>query len=188
MVVGVVALFGQTLGLKAFADHHSEFFILILGLVFNLLHLIGYAMCGFFPHKTIVFVVETLAALCFLQVVACNSILSSRLGANEQGFGLGTLSAVKGLTTAFGPLMFGALYATFRKAPYEFPEMPFIAGAVLVLISIVVAAIWLPGAMKTTTTTPREGEDGGATEADGDVEHGRGGGGSGGEARAAMLS
>ena len=44
--------------------------------------------------------------------------------------------------------MFGTLYARFREAPLDFPEMPFLVGAAIVAASLVYGAWALPGAIK----------------------------------------
>jgi DHA1 family tetracycline resistance protein-like MFS transporter len=69
------------------------------------------------------------------------STLAGRVPANEQGELQGALTSLMSLTTVIGPLMMNNLFTYFTspKAPFLFPGIPFIVGAVFMLFSIVIA-------------------------------------------------
>ena len=71
--------------------------------------------------------------------------------------------SVKGVTSTFGPLLFGTLYAAFRKEPFNAPYTPFLVGAAMVVISLVAAVAWLPRVL-------REAEEEGEAAAEEEVE------------------
>ncbi|MGN6567662.1 MAG: TCR/Tet family MFS transporter [Flavipsychrobacter sp.] len=69
---------------------------------------------------------------------ALQGIISSQVPHNEQGELQGALTSLMSLTTIFGPLMMNNLFAWFtsKAAPVYFPGAAFMAGAVLMFISI----------------------------------------------------
>lgn len=68
---------------------------------------------------------------------ALQGIMSNQVPANEQGELQGALTSLMSVTTIFGPLLMTGLFAYFtgKTAPVEFPGAPFIAGAIMMLIS-----------------------------------------------------
>jgi MFS transporter, DHA1 family, tetracycline resistance protein len=68
---------------------------------------------------------------------ALQGIMSGQVPPTEQGELQGTLNSFISITTIIGPLMMTNLFAYFtnKNAPIRFPGAPFIAGAVLTLIS-----------------------------------------------------
>lgn len=72
---------------------------------------------------------------------ALQGIISNQVPANEQGELQGTLTSLISITSIFGPIIMNNIFAYFTspKAPFLFPGMPFIAGAVLMLASIFTA-------------------------------------------------
>ncbi len=69
---------------------------------------------------------------------ALQGIISNQVPANAQGELQGTLTSLISVTSFLGPILMNNLFAWFTgpKAPFQFPGMPFIAGAVLILVSI----------------------------------------------------
>jgi DHA1 family tetracycline resistance protein-like MFS transporter len=69
------------------------------------------------------------------------STLAGRVPPNEQGELQGALTSLMSLTTVIGPLMMNNLftYFTSSKAPFVFPGIPFLLGAVFMLLSILIA-------------------------------------------------
>ena len=76
---------------------------------------------------------------------AIQGIISSHVPANEQGELQGSLTSLMSLTTIFGPLLMTSLYSFFTKpgAPVYFPGAPFLMGALLFIISSLLAYVAL---------------------------------------------
>jgi len=72
---------------------------------------------------------------------ALQSIMSGNVPKNEQGKLQGALTSLMSLTTIFGPVIMNNLFAwaTRKNASFYFPGLPFMVGAVLILISVFVA-------------------------------------------------
>ncbi len=72
---------------------------------------------------------------------ALQSIMSGFVPANEQGELQGALTSLMSATTIFAPVMMTSLFAYFTstKTPFLFPGAPFFVGAILILVSTVLA-------------------------------------------------
>ena len=72
---------------------------------------------------------------------ALQSIISGQVPSNEQGELQGALTSLMSLTSIVGPLVMTYLFAYFTKnnAPVHFAGAPFLLGAVLMLVSAVIA-------------------------------------------------
>ncbi len=72
---------------------------------------------------------------------AMQSILAGYVPAAEQGELQGALTSLMSATTIFAPVMMTSLFAYFTSAqtPFLFPGAPFLLGAILVLLSTVLA-------------------------------------------------
>ena len=73
---------------------------------------------------------------------AMQGMVSNQVPATEQGELQGALTSLISITSITGPLIMNNLFAYFTssKAPFYFPGIPFIAGAVMILLSIFFAA------------------------------------------------
>jgi MFS transporter, DHA1 family, tetracycline resistance protein len=71
---------------------------------------------------------------------ALQSTMASHVARNEQGALQGALTSLMSLTTIIGPLIMNNLfkYFTTSKAPFYFPGIPFLLGAVFMLLSLLV--------------------------------------------------
>jgi len=71
---------------------------------------------------------------------ALQSTMASHVARNEQGALQGALTSLMSLTTIIGPLIMNNLfkYFTTSKAPFYFPGIPFLLGAVFMLLSLAV--------------------------------------------------
>jgi MFS transporter, DHA1 family, tetracycline resistance protein len=69
---------------------------------------------------------------------ALQGIISNQVPANAQGELQGALTSLISVTSFLGPIIMNNLFALFTgpKAPFVFPGMPFIAGALFILLSI----------------------------------------------------
>jgi DHA1 family tetracycline resistance protein-like MFS transporter len=72
---------------------------------------------------------------------ALQSIITSSVPANQQGELQGGLTSLISVTTVLGPLIMTSLFVFFtgKTAPVHFPGAPFMAGAVCMLISALLA-------------------------------------------------
>lgn len=70
------------------------------------------------------------------------SVISVHVAPNQQGELQGALTSLMSLTTIFGPLIMNNTFAYFtsNKAPFHFPGIHFLIGAVCMLLSIII--IW----------------------------------------------
>lgn len=69
------------------------------------------------------------------------STISGQVPPSEQGELQGALTSLMSLTTVIGPIMMNNLFTYFTsdKAPFHFPGIPFLLGAVFMLLSILLA-------------------------------------------------
>ena len=72
---------------------------------------------------------------------ALQSILAGHVPSNEQGELQGALTSLMSITTIIGPLIMNYLfkYFTTDKAPFHFPGVSFLLGAVFMLLSVIIA-------------------------------------------------
>jgi DHA1 family tetracycline resistance protein-like MFS transporter len=72
---------------------------------------------------------------------ALQAVMAGQVPANEQGELQGALTSLMSLTSIVGPLLMTNLFAYFTSsgAPILFPGAPFLMGAILMLISAVLA-------------------------------------------------
>jgi MFS family permease len=96
----------------------------------------------FFRGKLVVMGVQNVvAAFNVLLQVCCSGLVSAYTPATEQGFTLGTLSAVTSVVSMLGPALFGSLYSWAKGPPMDFPQLPFVLAGVLSTMSFSVAAV-----------------------------------------------
>ena len=118
--------------------------MLLVGLSLNVIHLLGYAVVGWTPHKIIVWVLEMMAALVLFSNVATTALVSKNVPKDEQGTALGIVASSSNIVSAIGPGISTFLYVTFRGDPYNLPQAPFFFGAMLSGISVFIACKFLP--------------------------------------------
>jgi DHA1 family tetracycline resistance protein-like MFS transporter len=72
---------------------------------------------------------------------AMQSILAGHVPPNQQGELQGALTSLMSLTTIIGPLIMNGLftYFTSKEAPFQFPGISFLLGALFMLISVIIA-------------------------------------------------
>ena len=73
---------------------------------------------------------------------ALQSSISAQIPPSQQGELQGALTSLMSLTTIFGPLIMNNLFTYFTspRAPFQFPGIPFILGAVFMLLSLLL--VW----------------------------------------------
>lgn len=83
---------------------------------------------------------------------AIQGILSGKVPSNEQGELQGALTSLMSLTSIVGPILMTGLFAYFtaKSAPVYFPGAPFMMGAVLTVISLIIVSVALKRYYSTT--------------------------------------
>nr|AIA17627.1 Tetracycline_Resistance_MFS_Efflux_Pump [uncultured bacterium] len=104
------------------------------------LYITGLVLFGIATQGWMIFVFLVPYCLGGLAGPALQSSLTSHIPPNEQGALQGSLSSLMSITTIFGPLIMNNLfeYFTTDKAPFHFPGMPFMLGAALILVALVI--------------------------------------------------
>jgi DHA1 family tetracycline resistance protein-like MFS transporter len=104
------------------------------------LYFIGFATFAFASSGWMMFAFIVPYALAGITTPAIQGIISTKVSANEQGELQGIMTSMMSLATIIGPLSMSYLFAHFTQAnaPIYFPGAPFLAGAVLSILSIVI--------------------------------------------------
>jgi DHA1 family tetracycline resistance protein-like MFS transporter len=109
------------------------------------LYSLGVLLFAFAANTWMMFAFCVIYCLGGIAGPAIQGIISSHVPPNEQGELQGSLTSLMSLTTIFGPVLMTALYAYFTKAgaPVYFPGAPFLMGAILFIVSSVLAYLAL---------------------------------------------
>ena len=104
-------------------------------------YVIGFVLFAFAPSGGLM--LAFLAPYCLggLAGPALQGTISGQVPANEQGELQGSLTSLISATGVVGPLLMTYLFGYFTgpKAPVQFPGAPFLLGAVLTLVSVMLA-------------------------------------------------
>jgi len=88
---------------------------------------------------------------------ALQAIMAGHVPSNQQGELQGSLSGLMSLTTIFGPIIMASIFHRFtaKTAAFYFPGAPFMLGALLMMVSVVIAYKSLQGkTLKETELQP----------------------------------
>lgn len=109
-----------------------------VGLAF---YALGLLLFAFASQSWMMFVFLIPYCLGGISQPALQSIITGQVPANEQGELQGSLTSLMSLTTIFGPLIMTHLFAYYTRpgGTTYFPGAPFLLGAVLTLVSVVLA-------------------------------------------------
>jgi DHA1 family tetracycline resistance protein-like MFS transporter len=107
-----------------------------------LCYLAGFILFAFASQGWMMFAITAVYSLGGLAGPAMQGSISGQVPASEQGELQGALTSLVSATGVVGPLIMTSLFAWFTRpaAPLYFPGMPFLAGAVLTLLALLVAA------------------------------------------------
>jgi DHA1 family tetracycline resistance protein-like MFS transporter len=105
-------------------------------------YLVGFVLYAFASQGWMMFAVTGIYCLGGLAGPALQGSISGQVPANEQGELQGALTSLISATGVVGPLLMTNLFAWFTRpqAPLYFPGMPFLVGAGLTLLALLVAA------------------------------------------------
>lgn len=108
-----------------------------------ILYTIGLLLFAFVPEGWMMFFSLIPYCLGGIAGPALQSTMANHVPRNEQGELQGTLTSLMSLTTIIGPLIMNNLfkYFTTSKAPFYFPGVSFLLGAICMLASVIIA--WL---------------------------------------------
>jgi DHA1 family tetracycline resistance protein-like MFS transporter len=105
-------------------------------------YMIGFVLYAFTSQGWMMFAVTGIYCLGGLAGPALQGSISGQVPPNEQGELQGALTSLISATGVVGPLLMTNLFAWFTRpqAPLYFPGMPFLVGAGLTLVALLVAA------------------------------------------------
>jgi MFS transporter, DHA1 family, tetracycline resistance protein len=134
LLVGVVQGLLTGIASKKLGNERSIY----LGLI---LYTLGLVLFAFATEGWMMFVFLIPYCLGGVAGPALQSILAGHVPPNEQGELQGALTSLMSLTTIIGPLIMNNLFTFFTKenAPVHFPGISFLLGALLMLLSVVIA-------------------------------------------------
>jgi DHA1 family tetracycline resistance protein-like MFS transporter len=103
-----------------------------------LLYAVGFLLFAFATRSWMMFAFIVPYALGGISGPSLQGIISGQVPANEQGELQGALTSLVSLTSIAGPPLMTNLFAYFTgpTAPVYFPGAPFLAGALLCLVSV----------------------------------------------------
>jgi len=112
-------------------------------------YLAGFILFAFASRGWMMFAFMVPYALGGLAMPAVQGIISNKVPASEQGEIQGVLTSLISLTAIIGPLVMTNLfyYFTQERAPVYFPGMPFMFGAVLTIVCLIIAIKAVPKAV-----------------------------------------
>lgn len=152
MVGASLAFVGLTIGLvqggliRVVIPKIGEVKAIFVGFTF---YLIGFILFAFANHGWMMFAFMVPYALGGLGMPAVQAVISNKIPANEQGEIQGVLTSLISLTAIIGPLLMTNLFYVFTQdnAPVYFPGMPFMMGAALTVVCLLIAIKAIPKAM-----------------------------------------
>ena len=140
MAYGACSLLVQTLLLRLLLRGLGERKVLVIGLMASMVQQVALAFAG---HKWQVLTAISLGSLGSVTFPTISSLKANMAAEHEQGSVQGALNGAKALAAGIGPFAFAALFAAFSRSdsplPF-FPGAPFILGAVLMLVTTILAA------------------------------------------------
>ena len=119
----------------------SDILLIFLGILFELFMMIAGIILYFYKNIICCMIIWIMFGLTYLLIPVTNGALAARSSEKEQGVSIGVLHAIKSLTSAIAPFIFGLLYDlyNFTGDKYQYLKLlPWIVGFGLVLISFVI--------------------------------------------------
>mmetsp|Transcript_2620 Transcript_2620/g.5088 ORF Transcript_2620/g.5088 Transcript_2620/m.5088 type:complete len:516 (+) Transcript_2620:328-1875(+) len=137
--IGVSMLFANTVLLQSLLKFKvSPVTLFAMSQIGSVCRIGIYILLGFFPVKALILINGFPTMFLALMSVSCNTLVSANMGSQEQGFALGTLSAMGVIGDVINPVIFSELFAYFGHN-YDLPEVPFILGLLSASMSLLLA-------------------------------------------------
>jgi DHA1 family tetracycline resistance protein-like MFS transporter len=138
-VVGVGALVVQGGLVRAAIPRLGVARSMVIGMLF---YIVGFVLFAFASQGWMMFAFTAVYALGGLAGPAMQGAISGQVPPTEQGELQGTLTSLISATGVVGPLFMTSLFTFFtsKAAPLYFPGMPFLVGAGLTVVALLVAA------------------------------------------------
>ncbi|XP_033104117.1 hippocampus abundant transcript-like protein 1 [Anneissia japonica] len=156
-LIGVLSVFAQTLLLSFLMKNLGNKHTIMFGLSFQLAELAWY---GFASQDWMLWGAGTIAAMCSVTYPSVSALISKNAEPDQQGVVQGMVTGIRGLCNGLGPALFGFIFYIFHvdlddvgddfgdtesktqlKPPAYatiVPGPPFLFGACLVLVSLLV--------------------------------------------------
>jgi DHA1 family tetracycline resistance protein-like MFS transporter len=133
-VLGAMVAIVQGLLIKRIIPKLGQARSVYTGLV---IYSVGMLLFGLATQGWMMYAITVLYCFGGIAGPAIQGIMSSQVPPTEQGELQGTLNSLISITTIIGPLLMTNIFYWFTKknAPVQFPGAPFVAGAVLCLLS-----------------------------------------------------
>ena len=141
-VLGLLIALVQGLLIRVAIPKLGQANAVVLGLVF---YLVGMVLFGLASEGWMMFGILAIYCMGGIAGPALQGIISTQVHRSEQGELQGGLTSLMSATAIVGPLFMNNLFSYFssKSAPIYFPGAPFIAGAILMFISIMLALPFL---------------------------------------------
>lgn len=135
-LVGVLSALVQGLILRVVIPWLGSYKSMITGIILNLIGLLLFSLAS---KGWMLFVFLIPYALGGIAGPALQGILSNQIPANEQGELQGSLTSIMSATGIIGPLMMTSIFGYFThiESRLYFPGAPFFAGAIFVMIALI---------------------------------------------------
>ncbi|NXK95465.1 MF14B protein, partial [Formicarius rufipectus] len=164
-VVGIMSIIAQTLFLSILMKSIGNKNTVLLGLGFQILQLAWY---GFGYQSWMMWAAGAIAAMSSITFPAISALVSQNAEADQQGVVQGIITGIRGLCNGLGPALYGFIFFLFhvelnellpdhtsgKKAmqyPMVVPGPPFLVGACVVLLALLVA-LFIPENSKAGST------------------------------------
>merc|ERR1719412_725691 len=161
--IGILSVIAQTGLLTCLMKTLGSKHTIVVGLLFEMLQLMWY---GFGSQTWMMWAAGILAAISSITYPAISAFVSMHADADKQGLVQGMITGMRGLCNGLGPAMFGLIFSLFHvdltekdntvdesinstvmEVPQSFlmvaqivPGPPFVFGALLVILALMVAA------------------------------------------------
>ncbi|MFY7827093.1 MAG: TCR/Tet family MFS transporter [Flectobacillus sp.] len=102
---------------------------------------VGFLLYSFAWKGWMMYVIMMPFAMGGIAAPAIQSVMTQQVGANEQGELQGGITSILSITSILGPLIASNLFSYFAssKAPIYYPGAAFLSGAILAVISLIIA-------------------------------------------------
>ena len=135
--VGIMSALVQGVLIRVIIPKIGEYNTMIVGIILNIL---GSILFSIATEGWMLFCFIIPYSLGGLAGPAIQGILSNQIPENEQGQLQGALTSMMSATGIFGPLLMTSIFSYFtsNNSPIYFPGAPFIAGAILVSVCLLI--------------------------------------------------